>query len=248
MIKGLFNLIFGLIRLAFLVAALLIVFHPWVIKQAVTFSLSYSLGANVSVQKIKMDWKHTGFEVHGLEIGNPYDFPKGTLADIPLLIISLNLPDLQKGQLHFKAIGIDVRELQVMNAPRQGLNLLALKVFQQKEDTAQTGSKKPSSRFIPEVIIDEFIFSLGDIAYLDMSGASLKQSRYRAQIRGATYYDIRGVHDVVGIITQEALKRVGFAYLEKQFQKFLPAGAMKQTQSKGLLGDWLQSIKDNFSQ
>lgn len=91
MIKGLFQFIFGLIRLVFFLAIFLVIFHTWAIKQALTLSLSYSLGADVSIQTVKMDWKNTGFEIQGLEIGNPYSFPKGVLADIPLAIVSIDL-------------------------------------------------------------------------------------------------------------------------------------------------------------
>lgn len=224
MIKGLFNFIFGLIRLALLVLVLAVIFHAWVIKQALVFSLSYQLGADVSAQHVKMDWKNTGIEVQGLEIGNPYSFPKGTLADIPLVIISVDLPSIPQGLLKLKTVGFDLRELQVMNVPKKGLNLLGLKPFQEKDgedgsSSPQDGSRTAIRRYAPKVVVDELIFSIGEISYLDMSGPSLKQNRYQAGIRGATYYDIRGTKDITVIVVTEALKKMGFSYLESQIQK-----------------------------
>ena len=233
MIKGLFKLVFGLIRLAVLLVILALIFHTWAIKQVLTFSLSYQLGADVSIQNVKMDWKNTGFEVQGLEIGNPYSFPKGILADIPLVIVSVDIPSIPQGILKLKTVGFDLRELQVMNAPKKGLNLLALKPLQRSNEESVSSSREAaqtgiSKRYAPKVMIDELIFSIGDISYLDMSGPSLKQNHYHAGIRGATYYDIHGTQDITIIVVTEALKKMGFGYLETQLQKlqdrYVPSG------------------------
>lgn len=225
MFKGFFKFVFGLVRLAFLMIILAAIFHTWVIRQVLTFSLSYQLGADVLIRSVKMDWKNTGFEVQGLEIGNPYSFPKGPLANIPLVIISVDLHAIPDGVLRFKTVGVDLRELQVINVSQKGLNLLALKSLQKgsgerplsaSRKAVETATTKNES----QAVIDELIFSIGDINYLDTSGPSLKQTHYRVGIRGATYYNIRGTQDIVAIVVGEALKKMGFGYLETQFQKF----------------------------
>ncbi len=223
MIKGLFKLVFGLVRLVFFLAIFIVIFHTWAIKQALTFSLSYQLGADVSIQSVKMDWKNTGFEVQGLEIGNPYSFPKGILADIPLVIISVDLPSIPQGVLRLKTVGINLRELQVMNVSQKGLNLLDLKPLKKSNEERSLASRgvvqTQIKTYTPRIMIDELIFSIGDISYLDMSGPSLKQNHYQAGIRGATYYDIRGTEDVTVILVTETLKKIGFGYLETQLKK-----------------------------
>ena len=245
MFKGFFGFIFGLIRLAFFLIIFILIFHTWVIKQAVTFSLSYQLGADVSIQSVKMDWKNTGFEIEGLEIGNPYSFPRGTLADIPLVIVSVDLPSIPQGILRLKTVGFDLRELQVMNAPQKGLSLLALKPLQKSNEARSMSSSRQAvqgqvDKYAPKVMIDELIFSIGDINYVDMSGPSLKQNRYHAGIRGATYYDIRGTEDVTVIVITEALKKMGFGYLESQLQKiqarYVPAGSKQGNLLSRLMG------------
>ena len=245
MLKGLFNFVFGFIRLAFFVILFVVIFHTWVIKQALTFTLSYQLGADISIQSVKMDWKNTGFEVQGLEIGNPYNFPRGTLANIPLVIVKMDLPSISQKVLRLKAVGFDLRELQVMNAQQKGLNLLALKPLQRSSEArsasrSQGTVQRQIKKYTPQVMIDELIFSIGDINYLDMSGPSLKQSRYRAEIRGATYYDIRGTEDVTVIVITEALKKMGFGYLESQLQKiqgrYIPSGTKQGSLLSRLMG------------
>lgn len=223
MIKGLFNFIFGLVRLAFFLVLIGLIFHTWVIKQTVTLALSYQLGAEVSARGVKMDWKNTGFEIQGLEIGNPYDFPRGLLADIPLVIVSADLPSVFRGVLRLKTVGIDVRGLQVMNVPQKGLNILALKSLQRSSEERTSASRAAieakMKKYMPAVSIDELILSVGDIKYLDMSGPSLRQSHYKAGIRGATYYNICTTHDLIAILVGETLKKMGLGYLEAQYQR-----------------------------
>jgi len=252
MIKGLFKLIFGLIRLAFLLIILGVIFHTWAIKQAVIFSLSYQLGADVSVQSVKMDWKNTGFEVQGLEIGNPYSFPRGTLADIPLVIVSVDLPSISQGILRLKTVGFDLRELQVMNAPQKGLNLLALKPLQKSNQGRSSSASQEAvwtqiQKRSPQVMIDELIFSIGDISYTDMSGPSLKQNRYKAGIRGATYYNIRGTEDVTVIVVTEALKKMGFGYLEAQLERLQGRYVSSGSKKDSFLGRAMAALKGKSS-
>ena len=249
MIKGLFKFIFGLIRLAFFLIIFIIIFHTWIIKQAITFSLSHQLGADVSIQNVKMDWKNTGFEVQGLEIGNPYSFPKGTLANIPLVIVSVDLSGIPEGVLRLKTVGIDLRELQVINVSRKGLNLLELKPLQKSNEERPLSSREAVGtqikKYVPEVIIDELIFSIGDISYLDTSGPSLKQNRYRAGIHGATYYNIRGTQDVIAIMVGEALKKMGFGYLEAQLQKLQSRSVSSGDKKSGLLSQVMAALNGN---
>jgi hypothetical protein len=251
MFKGLFKFLFGLIRLAVIFLVLVLVFHTWAIKQAITFSLSYQLGADVSVRNIKMDWKNPGFEVQGLEIGNPYSFPKGIMANIPLVIVSVDLPSLPEGKLRLKGLGIDLKELQVMNVPRKGLNVLELKPFKKskEESEAASGGSDPGSvkKYIPELFIDEFVFSIGEIRYLDATGPSLKETRFNAGIRGATYYDIRGARDVMAILVGEALKKMGFGYLESQLQRLQGKAVSSIAKKSGFWGQILSAFGGDAS-
>ena len=233
MIKGLFQFIFGVIRLALFLAVLALIFHTWAIKQILAVSLSHALGTDVFIQEVKMDWKNTGFEVHGLEIGNPYSFPRERLADIPLVIVSVDVASIPQGRLHFKTVGFNLRELQVMNMPKQGLNVLELKPLQRAKEAegpsiSQTRGQRDGNEHAL-FSIGELIFSIGDITYRDMNNGVTKQNLFHAGIRGATYYDIRGADDIAVIVTTEALKKMGFGYLNAQLEKlqsrYLSAGA-----------------------
>lgn len=249
MIKGLFKLVFGLIRLAFFLVIFIVIFHTWVIRQALTFTLSHQLGADVSIQSVKMDWKNTGFEVRGLEIGNPYSFPRGTLANIPLVLVSVDLLGIPQGVLRLKTVGIVLRELQVMNVPQKGLNLLELKPLQKSNEERSSSSREAAQgqikKYAPEVIIDELIFSIGDISYLDTSGPSLKQNHYRAGIQGATYYNIRGTQDVTAIVVGEVLKKMGLGYLEAQLKTFQGRLVSSGAKKSGLLSQVMAALNGN---
>jgi len=251
MIKGFFKFAFGLIRWAFFLVIFLVIFHTWVIKQAMTLTLSHQLGADVSIQNVKMDWKNTGFEIQGLEIGNPYSFPRGTLANIPLVIVSVDLPGIPQGILRIKTLGIDLREFQVMNVSQKGLNLLALKPLQKSNEERLSSSREmvrtQIKKYSPEVMIDELIFSIGDISYLDASGPSLKENHYRAGIRGATYYNIHGTQDVTAIVVGEVLKKIGFGYLDAQFQKLQSRAISSAAKKSGFIGQLMATLTGNPS-
>lgn len=246
MIKGLFQFIFGLIRLAFFVLIFLLIFHTWTIKQILKFSLSYNLGADVSIQKVKMDWKNTGFEVLGIEIENPYSFPEGVLADIPLAIFSLDLPRLSKKEIRFKAVGFNLRTLEVMNVPQKGLNILALKPLQKSEkdeSSAQTVFRDQIQKQTPVIVINELIFSVEDIVYKDMRGSSISQREFQANIRGATYYNIKEAGDIVLIIAAEAMKKIGFNYLDAQLKKLQESYVPSKDSSDNFLTKALNAFK-----
>ncbi|MFA5159002.1 MAG: hypothetical protein WC484_00660 [Candidatus Omnitrophota bacterium] len=251
MIKGLFRFVFGLIRLAFFLIVFIAIFHAWVIKQVITFSLSHQLGAGVSIQNVKMDWKNTGFEIQGLEIGNPYNFPKGVLANVPLVIISVDFSGIPEGILRLKTVGINLRELQVMNVPQKGLNLLDLKPFRKSGEEPFSSSREAVQaqikKCMPEIIIDELIFSIGDINYLDMRGPFLKQNRYKAGIRAATYYNIRGTQDVIVILVGEVFKKIGLGYLEAQLQKFQGRSVSSGDRKIGFLSHVMAALNRNSS-
>ncbi len=251
MIKDLFRFISGIIRLALLLIVLAVIFHAWAIKQVLTYSLSYVLGADVTIQEVKMDWKNTGFEVHGLEIMNPYDFPRDRLADIPLVIVSADMASIPQGRLRLKTVGFNLRELQVMNAAQQGLNVLALKPLQRAKGVeAPSGSGSRGSRGGSKVTpfsIGELIFSIGDITYLDMSRGVTKQNRFRVGIQGATYYDIRGADDIVVLVITETLKKMGFGALNAQFQKLQDKHFSNAVSDGNFFDSAVSSIKEKMS-
>jgi hypothetical protein len=135
-----------------------------------------------------------------------------------------------------------------MNAAQKGLNVLALKPMQ-KGDEERSGSssreavRRQIRKYTPEVIVDELIFSVGDIRYLDMSGPSLKQNRFQAGIRGATYYNIRGTEDITVIVVAEALKKMGLGYLQTQFKSYASSGIKKS----GLLSKFMTVFGEGSS-
>src|SRR5664279_2339457 len=180
---------------------------------------------------------------------SPYSFPKGLLANIPLVIISVDLPSIPQGILRIKTLGIDLRELQVMNVSQKGLNLLDLKPLKQSSEERSAPSQgvvgTQIRKYAPEVRIDELIFSIGDISYLDASGPALKENHYRAGIRGATYYDIRGTQDVTAIVVGEVLKKIGMGYLESQFQKLQSRAVSSAAKKSGLFGRVMAALNAN---
>jgi hypothetical protein len=225
MITSFFKFIFNIIRLAVLLAVFALIFHTWVIKQILQFSLSWSLGADTYIEAVKMDWKNTGFEVHGLEIKNPSSFsPPGVLADIPLAIVSVDVPAISQGRIHLKTVGINLRELSVIHSPGKGLNVMELKPMKgdasSEEPRTTGGTRQKIEKAMPAVTIDEFIISIGNIVFVETLGGVQKQKIIRIGVQGATYYDINGISDITYLIIAPALRKFGFAFAMDKLGKF----------------------------
>ena len=134
-----------------------------------------------------------------------------------------------------------------MNVAQKGLNLLDLKPFQESREERSSSSSREVVRtqikkYAPKVIIDELIFSIGDIRYLDMRGPSLKQNHFLAGIRGATYYNVRGTQDVTAIVVVEVLKKIGYGYLEAQLQKLQNYAVSSEAPPKGFLSQIMEVL------
>ena len=200
-----FKFIFNIIKLAIFLIILVLIFHTWIIKQAAKFSLEWSLGAPVSIEAVKMDWPNTGFDLRGLQIKNPEGFPDAILADIPLAIVSVDLPALKGGRLYFKTIGVDLKRLYIVHAPKIGLNILSLKAMQKEEPKTKGAAAKPKT--LP--MIGELVFSMRDITLVDLLGDKAKQETIHVGIRGATYHNLENIDDLVYILAMTALKQTG---------------------------------------
>jgi hypothetical protein len=82
---------------------------------------------------------------------------------------------------------------------------------------------------------------------LDATGPSLKETRFNAGIRGATYYDIRGARDVMAILVGEALKKMGFGYLESQLQRLQGKAVSSIAKKSGFWGQILSAFGGDAS-
>lgn len=252
MIKGLFKLIFSLIRICVLALVVLLIFHTWTIKQMLKISLVWSLGAEVSIESVKMDWKNTGFEVHGLKIMNPPTVPPGLLADIPLAIVSVDMPELLHRKLHLKTVGINLKALWVSYYPGMGLNVTGLKPLK-KEDAQDEPSRsametnRKINKYMPKVAINELILSVGDIIFLESAGSIQKHKTIHVGVQGATYYDLEGISDIVYAIVAPALKKLGFSLVSDQLKRFgLDYAKLGSVQSSNASG-FLERLKSVFS-
>ncbi len=225
-----------------LVAAL--IFHTWAIKQVVRVSLQWGLGAPVTIEKVKMDWKITGFEVHNLEIGNPYHYPPGLLADIPLAIISVDISKLPVGILKFKTVGFKLRELVVMHAPGQGINVMELKPLKKntggRREGERTDPKEKKSSGGPRIRIDEFILSVDTITFSESVGTMKKHKKINANIAGASFYNLQGADDLAYIVASLAMRKLGFAFFDDRLQRFF--GDQEIPASKSGFFDKIKSI------
>lgn len=209
------KLISGLFKLCLLLLILALVFHNFTAKLALAMGLRAALGAPVKIEKVRIDLWNTHFLFRGIEISNPYDFPKGLMVKIPKIFIDLELSSLWEGRVHLEVVEIDVEELRVVRFPDGQMNLLSLGALEPKsrERASGRGAEREGGRKPIGFQIDRLVLTFSRATYMDLTGPSPAIRNFDLHIENAVYRNVSGVQDIVRIISWEALKRMGLGQL-----------------------------------
>ncbi|MGI6241580.1 MAG: hypothetical protein BWY44_00178 [Candidatus Omnitrophica bacterium ADurb.Bin292] len=245
MISALIKLIFNLIRWAVILSVVALIFHTWTIRQVVKHTLSWQLGAPVEIGSVKMDWKNTGFELHGLEIGNPYHYGSGLMADIPLVIVSLDATKIPAGVFRFRTVGLYLRKLNIIHSPGNGFNVMELKTIKKQSPSVHKNIAAADPEHLKDnaqVVIDEFIISIGDIALVEALTGLQKEKHIKANIQGQTFHNVSVPQDLVYVTVMLAMKKIGYNFAEDQLRQFLGASVIAPAQTS-----LFEKIKKSFA-
>ncbi len=246
MISILIKLIFNLMRWAVILSVVALIFHTWTIRQVVKHTLSWQLGSPVEISSVKMDWKNTGFEIHGLEIGNPYHYGSGLMADIPLVIVSLDTTKIPAGIFRFRTVGLYLRNLNVIHSPRNGFNVMELKTIKKQSSSVPENIDAADSEHLSKVnarvMIDEFIISIGDITLVEALTGLQKEKHIKVNVQGQTFYNLSVPQDLVYVTVMLAMKKIGYNFAEDQVLQFLGAGGIAPVKTS-----LFEKIKKSFT-
>lgn len=208
-----FKWIGRIFQLGILLLILILVFHRVTFKWISAVGLGLALGAPVTIEDMRVDFRNTHATWKGIRIGNPSGgFAGKTLANIPKIFLDFEISSLWEGRVHFETIEANIRELYVTRMPDGRVNLLSLKPLQQKEsqDEAQSESAGEPFRFQ----IDQLVLTLGKVISTDMTGPQPVVRSTSLRLDRAVYPNVNGLEDVVKIISWETLKRTGIGQLK----------------------------------
>ncbi len=172
-----------------------------VIKDFLAAGIKKVTGADVRIGKFSLSFLTQTVKINNFKMYNPQGFPKGILADLPYMKVSLDVAALFKNELHLKELTIDLKELQLIRNKEKELNVDALKPAKEKEAT--TGKKAESMR------IDVLNLNIGRIVEKDYSvegGPSVQV--YDLNIR-KSYRNITSMEQLIMLILSESMKSAG---------------------------------------
>jgi hypothetical protein len=181
------------------------------IKTVVTVATSQVMGAPVHLDSFSLGVFKQSVRIKGFKIYNPKGFPKEVLLNIVEVNVDYDLPALFKGKLHLPLIVLNLEEMTVIKNKENMLNVDALKVAENKEESAKQAApekkseaKKPTQALPMQ--IDLASLTIGKVVFKDYSqGEQPIVQVYNVGIKNKTYKDITSAQQFAALIMVEAM-------------------------------------------
>lgn len=205
-----FKLIWGAIKLGFLVIILGLVFHQAASRFLLSSFLRFQLGVPVEVGKASVDFVNAEVRFEDVEIWNPKDYPSGVMIYIREMTLDSELSKLFSSQPVFDKIEIEADNVRLIKLIDEPLNILATHIYQ----------KPRKIPFMPEARVEEFVLSVGQASFHDEASAGSGDLSLEVGLRRMTYYKVKSLRNIVDILSWEVLKKMrleslGSGYLEQ---------------------------------
>ncbi|MBI3306698.1 MAG: hypothetical protein HYZ84_02670 [Candidatus Omnitrophica bacterium] len=230
------KLIFRLIQLFFLIIILSLIFHDTAAKIFLTGFLGWNLGVPVQIEKTKVNLLDTDIEVRGLRLGNPSNFPEGTLVYIPVIFVDFEAWDLLKGRIHFETVEIDCEDIRIVRNEAGQVNWLSLRAFKARKSKPVSKNAPAYGGPPPAFQIDQLVLSLGTASYVDLYSQEPLQKSLSLNMKHAIFSNVRSFQDVVGIVVWETMKRVGLSQMAEAFENFPEKSISREILEKAFKG------------
>jgi hypothetical protein len=151
-------------------------------------------GLSLEIDSMDIGIFSSSVKAKGLRLLNPANFPEKTMIEMPEFYLEYDLPMVLKGNIHLKAVKLDLQKFLVIKNQNGELNLRSLKSFQPK------GSAKAA-----ELRIDILELKIGSVIYKDYSnGMPPKITEFNVNI-DQSYKDITNPKALVSLILVKAL-------------------------------------------
>lgn len=198
-------------------------------------------GVSMKVRELHLALLKGVVKAKGIQLMNPGGFPEKMLADIPELVIDLDMGALFQGRTHIEELILNLNQLTILRNDRGELNLSKLRPIQDEKRTPEASregekEKKEEGKFQ----LDYLRLSIERVYYRDYRAGNPPPSReFPIGIQEKEYHDIQDAGDLVRQIVAQALTKSSFAELgdlgkiQNRLQKGLEeagSSAKKKTQ------------------
>jgi hypothetical protein len=203
MIKFIFRWAFRFLILAIVVVVALILLKDTIIKNIAESQIRKSTGMDVKIGAMHVGLTRPVFNVENFVLYNTADFGGGTFIDVPDLYMEMQ-PDAKKGELRFKIVRMNVRELNIIENLQGRTNITSVAGAL---DTLQKNRTNSNDKIFKG--IDTLNLTVGKIRYINMRVPKRNQE-FNLALQNEVVLNVRTWEDMAAIIFK-VLLRAGVA-------------------------------------
>ncbi len=181
-----------------------------IIQAMIEKAISSAAHVPVHIGRTQAKILSTSIRLDRLRVFNPNGFPEKVMLDAPIVSVDYELAPLFKGQVYFKEVTIDLKELIVVKNREGKLNINAVKPTTQENAKLKEKQKQIQEKNKPmKLQIDRLRLSIGRVVYRDYSGgrSSPAEQVFEINMRDRIFTNISDPAVVVNIVMFEALTR-----------------------------------------
>src|SRR5688572_31085899 len=199
MIKFIFRWGFRFLILAIVLVVALILLKDQIIKNVAENQIRKSTGMDVKIGAMHVGLTRPVFNVENFVLYNTAEFGGGTFLDVPDLYLEMK-PDAAKGELRFKLVRMNVRELNIVENMQGRTNISsvagALDTLQRERTNRNEAVFKG---------IDTLNLSVGKIRYINMRMPKRNQEINLA-LQNEIVLNVRTWEDMAAILFKVLLR------------------------------------------
>jgi hypothetical protein len=203
MIKFIFRWAFRLLILAIVIVVALVLLKDTIIKNIAENQIRKSTGMDVKIGAMHVGLTRPVFNVENFVLYNTAEFGGGTFIDVPDLYLEL-VPDAKKGELRFKIVRMNVRELNIIENMQGRTNITSVTGALDTLQKNRTNSNEAVFKGI-----DTLNLTVGKIRYINMR-APKRNQEFNLALQNEVVLNVRTWEDMAAIIFK-VLLRAGVA-------------------------------------
>ena len=203
MIKFIFRWAFRLLILAIVIVVALVLLKDTIIKNIAESQIRKSTGMDVKIGAMHVGLTRPVFNVDNFVLYNTAEFGGGTFIDVPDLYLEL-VPDAKKGELRFKIVRMNVRELNIIENMQGRTNITSVTGALDTLQKSRTNSNEAVFKGI-----DTLNLTVGKIRYINMR-APKRNQEFNLALQNEVVLNVRTWEDMAAIIFK-VLLRAGVA-------------------------------------
>lgn len=198
---------FGLLFIGLLVLSLVLfaVIRQLKFKEIIEDKIRYSLGINVSIDKLEISPLFTYVGAKGVTIHNPSGFSEDELAYISSLHFVFDPVEvLIKKNPNMYLFALDLKRLNIIKNKEGKVNIK--EIIPIKETGA---SKGENTHFYFAVIV----LSVGEVKYIDYTGKDKQEHKYTIGIKDAAFVGLKDEDELVKMVVYKAIQNTDIGKL-----------------------------------